>query len=356
MDMKGHISTILVPLDGSSFAEWALPYAIDAAGKLNSAIELLGVSSRRNVLWQSRVETDYPEDADVGDGGASEYLRRTAQKIEAVSPAQVLCTVLFGSAPDAIVSHASANRPQLVVLTSHGRGPMSRVWLGSVADRVLRNVSMPVMLVRPREGAEPDLEAKISLRRILVALDGSPQAETSLHWAKRLGTPETSYTLVRVEPLRAPVWTADPESAPFYVRDYSKSAHHAAVEYLDGVVRRAMNGTEHVGCVVKEGLPAAAGILKAADENSADLVAITTHARGRLPNLILGSVTDKVIRASSLPVLIVRRQSAESEEPAETVVACVQNASRPSSHQPTRRRSDDSSFEPSNPTEVQWRL
>jgi len=120
-----------------------------------------------------------------------------------------------------------------------------------------------------------------------------------------------------------------------------------------------------VASVVIEGAPAAAGILRAADQNAADLIMLTSHGRGRLPNLIMGSVTDKVVRASTLPVLVVRRQSLESELPREpefslyesthpthTELIAARDQERPT---PKRRRKEHLSVSPQGRAKVRWR-
>ena len=85
-----NISTVLVPLDGSKFAECALPYAIDVADKLNAAIELLCVASHRRMLWQWPGEICSEDMVDCFDGGPSEYINATAERVEAASSARVV--------------------------------------------------------------------------------------------------------------------------------------------------------------------------------------------------------------------------------------------------------------------------
>lgn len=83
-------------------------------------------------------------------------------------------------------------------MTTHGRGPVSRLLLGSVADRLVREVPIPVLLVRPHEAA-PDLASEPVLRHILVALDGSALAEQVLEPVVALGTlMQADYSLLRV--------------------------------------------------------------------------------------------------------------------------------------------------------------
>ena len=310
-----NIPTIVVPLDGSTFAERALPYAIEMANKLGGAIELVCVSPQRRAGLHRRADGVA---VDVENGFAvrpSNYLKTTAEKIEAVSSAQVLCTVLIGTAAKELVKHSKLTDPVLFVMSTHGRAPLDRARLGSVADWVARHASVPVLLVRPEEGADFDLDERCELTNILVALDGSRQAEDGLRWATKVGGVYASYTLVRVARNSVPVWAADTTCAPFYVdvRNYTRIGNVESVEYLRGVESGVKDAVRSVSSVVIERVPTDVGILRAADRKAADLIVITTHGRGGLPRLIMGSVAERVVRGSHVPVLVVHREHADTD-------------------------------------------
>src|SRR5262249_47720136 len=96
---------------------------------------------------------------------------------------------------------AVRSRADLVVMTTHGRGPMARFWLGSVVDHLVRELPMPLLLVRPTDGPI-DMKQERPVRHILVPLDGSPLSEQALEPAISLGgLTEASYTLLRVTPV-----------------------------------------------------------------------------------------------------------------------------------------------------------
>jgi nucleotide-binding universal stress UspA family protein len=298
----------MVPLDGSKFAESALPLAIDVAGRLDGRIGLVTVAPKRTRKRGRGTLSVSAEELNRADAKRSEYLDSIVQKIQAVSSLQVFCTVLFGTAAKELVKYSTVHHPELIVMSTHGRGQFSRAWIGSVADWVVRHASIPVLLIRPEEGTEPELNTRRDFTKVLVALDGSHEAEQSLRWAKAIGDKDTVYTLVRVARDSLPVWSVDTTTAPFDIRDYTRAGYIEADEYLHKAERLVNNGGQNATCVVLEGVPAAVGILKAASERDVDLIAITTHGRGGLPRLILGSVTDKVVRAAPVPVLVVRPQ------------------------------------------------
>ena len=83
-------------------------------------------------------------------------------------------------------------------MTTHGRGPLTRFWLGSVADELVRRASVPLLLVRPHEGV-PDLAQEPILQHLLIPLDGSELAEQVLEPAVALGTlMAADYSLLRI--------------------------------------------------------------------------------------------------------------------------------------------------------------
>ena len=301
-----NIPTILVPLDGSKIAECVLPYAIELADKLCRAIELVCVSPMIRIECGWPTASGVTEVTNGDDSVPSNYLRATAKRIEAVSSAQVLCTVLLGPPTRELVKHSYNHRPDLMIISTHGRGPVNQAWLGSVADRVVRHASMPVLLVRHKDTVDSDLSKRCHFGHILVALDGSPQAEASLDWAREFGGVDTAYTLIRVEPKTAPLRIADPECTPFSNHGFSRTRNTEAAAYLSSVESRVINGSRNVSSVVLEGVPVALGILKAAEQNAADLITVTTHTRNGLPRLIMGSVGERFLLASKVPVLVVR--------------------------------------------------
>jgi len=173
---------------------------------------------------------------------------------------------------------------------------------------------VPVLLIRPEEGVDRDLTDRCGFANILVALDGSRQAEDGLRWARKVGGLETSLLLLRVARNSVPIWAADTTSTPFHVdvRDYRRIGYLESLEYLCGVERLVENEIPHIRSVVLEGVPADVGILRTAERQATDLIVITTHERVGLPRLILGSVAERVVRASRVPVLVVHRDDTDA--------------------------------------------
>ncbi len=297
--------TILVPLDGSKFAECALPIALGVARRMDGQVGLVSVSSKKRRSPTRRVPTISPNDVNLIDEAAANYLNGVAARIAEFSSVPVFPTVLTGKPSTALVKHAKRHHPELLVMSTHGRGPLSRSWLGSVVDSVVRHVPMPVLLVRPESNCEVELDDAHQFRRIVVPLDGSGLAEQSLQWAISFGGSEAHYSLVRVTPDSIPAWSPLLQIDTQDVRDLVKAAHDESSEYLSAVKRTVERDGLTVKTRIEDTMPSAVGILEAAKEESADLIVITTHGRGGLRRLVWGSVADKVVRASHVPVLVV---------------------------------------------------
>jgi nucleotide-binding universal stress UspA family protein len=188
-------------------------------------------------------------------------------------------------------------------MTTHGRGPVSRFWLGSVADQLVHRLPIPVLLIRTRDEVPPPA-VESEFRNVLVALDGTPTAEEILEpageLAKLMGC---SFTLLRVVPgvvQHGPTKEAVLE-AP--VADTLRAETHLYLQRVAASLRD--KGIHAQTRIIAHAHPAPA-ILEEAATGAYDLLALETHARRGLPRLFLGSVADKVVRGSPLPVLINR--------------------------------------------------
>jgi nucleotide-binding universal stress UspA family protein len=141
-DGEAILKTVIVPLDGSALAEKALPHAVNLTTRMNLNLLLIRVYSLAQILAPSTrlLAAIKEEAANYLDHKAGESKRAWANVSGLVSE---------GDAGEQIVNVARRTANSLVVICSHGRSGMRRWLLGSVADRVLRHCSAPVLLVRP---------------------------------------------------------------------------------------------------------------------------------------------------------------------------------------------------------------
>lgn len=293
------IEKILVPLDGSSFGEWALPPALSIAAETGAEVEIVSVFDDRPTVGGWPLSSE-----DVAEWFRKYHHDLTSRIAERVE-VPIMTFVVGGVVARALETVACEHRVHLIVMATHGRGTLSRAWLGSVADHVARHVPMPVMLVRPEAGA-PDLADRPTFRRVLIALDGSERAEASLDSTIAIGKAfEASYRLLRVVP---PHYAVSPY-LPHTIAETRNAMEHEqreAEEYLKKLASALGAQGLDIETEVPVGAHPATGILHAARDRLVDLIAITSHGRGELGKVLLGSVADKVLRASDLPVLLTR--------------------------------------------------
>lgn len=301
---------LLVPLDGSAFAESALPAALGLARALGASVELVSVIYELDLITVEDRPVPSPVPGESAEGlqrEVQEYHDMLIDRIGQVSGVPVSSTILQGPVAQKLEERARETQPDLVVMSTHGRGVLSRAWLGSVADRLVRHVHVPVLLVRPVEGQETVLGDTHAFTQMVIALDGSPRAEQTLPLALRIGKAcGAQYSVVRVVPMPSGVQSV-------YLPDASAAVHEAleqgkaeATRYLDGVTKRLASEGVTVEPAVIVGRGPAQGILGHADDVGADLIVIGTHGRGGVARAILGSVADKVLRAADAAVLIMR--------------------------------------------------
>ena len=295
---------ILVPLDGSDFADSALPLAAALAQRSEALIDLVHVHAPYFA----------PSGAPAFDRRLDDELKalmrarleNTRARISAHLRRDVQSTWLEGDVGTELQAQIGDSEADLVVMTTHGRGGIRRAWLGSVADHVVRHVSKPVLLVRPRASGIT-WKGEPLLRRMLIPLDGSALAESVLDHAVTLATAgETEIVLLQVVipvGLAANAYVTD---GIYFDRDDSQRRQAAAKEYLERVAAdlRAHGFDTTVRVVVEERV--AHAILEAAEQGKADLIAIATHGRGRAARAVLGSVADKILRNATLPLLMFR--------------------------------------------------
>ncbi len=291
--------SLMVPLDGSPFAEHALPFAASIARRTGAALQIVQAHVPVASLYSgSELVADLTLDSTIRENETA-YLDGVAKRLTEAVPVRVSRTLVDGMVADALHEQALAAAADLVVMATHGRGPFSRFWLGSVADALVRRLPMPILLVRPRDET-PNLAAEIPVRRVLIPLDGSDLAEQILRPATELGSlTQAEYTLLRVvEPFLPP-----PHQLPGPLFD---QLAREAQTYLDGVAGRLREQSLRVETRVVINRFAAAAILEEARVHTADLIALGTHGRGGLARLLLGSVADKVIRGAVTPVFVYR--------------------------------------------------
>lgn len=297
---------ILVPLDGSSFSEHALPYAMHAARTSGASVMLALVHVRQTPVATDLVLRDAVEAwEDTHAQREAEYLHAVAERVNAEYGTTVRPQPLSGEIVPTLEREVRVHDIDLVVMTTHGRAGLARAWLGSVADSLVRHLDIPVLLVRPDDDAPRDRLDEGGYRHVLIALDGSDRAEQAIQPALALApSPATRVTLLRMAAPPSAVTSPYLPHAARITHDETEYRTAAAQEYLDGMAASLRETGRVVEPVTTVDYHAARAILRYADDHEVDLVAMSTHARAPITRLVLGSTTDKVVRATAVPVLV----------------------------------------------------
>ena len=210
-----------------------------------------------------------------------------------------------GLAHDAIVAHAKATDADMLVLGTHGRSGFQRLFLGSVTEKVIRQVKCPALIVPPRA---PDIapDAPVQFHRILCPTDFSDSSLRAFEYAINVAEEADAHlTLLHVTELPAAL-----TQEPFVPDDQFTRMRGAAIDDARRKLRDLIPEDARAYCtvdaVVVEGRPYRE-ILCLAKEKGSDLIVMGVHGRGAFDLLLFGSTTHHILRASTCPVLIVRQ-------------------------------------------------
>ena len=316
---------ILVPLDGSHRAERAIPVAARLARASSGSVVLLRAVHTPVEFWPSLVSEPKMAqtivDTDLAD--TKKYLAgiTTTPALDGIPTETV---VLFGPPAAAILSVANSSHADLIVLCSHGYTGMTRWVLGSVAEKVVRHAPIPVFVLREGgpvpAGPHPDA---IRPLRALVALDGSSHAKTAIEPAAQLiaalaAPAQGMLHLTRVvKPVTPESEEKDPEGSQQFLHK-AKRYLSSTVEHLrEGLITPAVADLKvPVTWSVAVDMDVASALIRVAENGEdtegagvfggCDLIAMATHGYGGIQRWAMGSITERVLSATKLPLLIVR--------------------------------------------------
>jgi nucleotide-binding universal stress UspA family protein len=295
---------MLVPLDGSKTAEQVLPYARFFTDRFKKPVELIAIVNIAEMMaYVSPDRAVYLYDMiHKGERRNEAYLRKIADTFHDVS---IDCAIERGRAEDVITSKAEADTGMLITMATHGRSGVDRWLLGSVTEKVLRGTANPLLVIRAKENSTFERDA--SLKSILVPLDGSTLAESVLPMvaglAKKLALP---VILFRSYYLPYNVEVSNSGRYAVNVQQLVADASNEARDYLERKAAEIKKlGVESISCITREGLDADE-IIKMARETPECLIAMCSHGRSGVKRWVLGSVTEKVVRHSDNPVLVLR--------------------------------------------------
>jgi nucleotide-binding universal stress UspA family protein len=314
------MKTILVPLDGSQLAEQVLAYVKVLAPLLKARVCLLQVIPETahltmvgdTILGFHDIE-EPPERYGEREQRVWAIERQRAESYLAPRAAQLRAAgldatieVRLGQPAEMIVEAARQCHANFIAMVTHGASGLRRWALGSVADKVVQATTTPVLVVRGAASAHP---APPAPKRIIVPLDGSPLAKQALPVAADLAMHgQAELLLLRViapveihseaRALDRPIAQPDDIAAG----PYEQAAHD--LEACAANLRREQIAATPV---VVAGHVAEA-IVDEAVRRAVDMIVMATHGYGGLRRWALGSVADKVLHATTTPLVLVRAQ------------------------------------------------
>ena len=321
---------ILVPLDGSALAERALPVAARLARATGGSVVLVRVANA--LFTHSSYRASAPSISEAVDAELHDMERylNTLAGSEMLAGIETETKALFGSAAPTILSVAYSYHVDLIVMTGQGKTGLKRWVLGSVTQKVVRHSPIPVFVLHAAgpipAGPHPDGRPL----RALVPLDGSALAKAALVPAAQLvaelsAPARGALHLMRV--VKPPTLVEkQAQGDQEQIERLRENALHRAKTYLDSVTGHLREGplaglNLAVTWSVAVDDDVAQAILRMAENGEdaegagvsgrCDLVAMATHGRSGLQHWVLGSVTERVLSASNLPILIVRPEEAD---------------------------------------------
>jgi nucleotide-binding universal stress UspA family protein len=318
-------ANIMVPTDGSGFDREAILVALRVAERCHAKIRLVRVLGTGAYL----AVTSTPEgiiaseetvrlEAEV----ALRELYALAAECRTMSSAPISADLEQGPIADCLVGYARRNDIDLIVISSHGRRGIARLALGSVTDLLIRQMTIPVLIVKPRDSYLTPEAAK-QFRNIVVPLDGSRLAEQILTRVVPLAKAEDAdITLLHVLAPEKPIQVDEGEGAPWWEKKVASARtylmHRAARIRAQGVPVR-------VDVVIGEEV--ADAIADYARREKADLIAIATHGRSGLARMLRGSVADAVTKCATSSILVFHPDHAYEQQDAAEVVQTALRAS-----------------------------
>jgi nucleotide-binding universal stress UspA family protein len=313
------VKTILVPLDGSVCAEQALPYVLVLAPLLKARVRLVrivpNVDTDQHVLEsiaafagatptmshdysaRRQLQGELLEQSVTYLDGQANLLRRAGLVCDPVT--------YVGAAAHELVEQAHDDAVIMVIMGTHGYTGVRRWTVGSVADKVVHTASKPVLLVRSQQDAV--VTAPKPLRHILVPLDGSALSARALPLATQIAkAANASVQLFRaIEPMTVPFPDVRQvgSTLPSY-ETFMADVRSRAQENLEQVTTALHDQQIRAASHVLMGAPAEA-IVDEAQRQQVDMIVMATHGYTGVQRWAMGSVADKVLHATTIPLLLV---------------------------------------------------
>ncbi len=307
---------ILVPLDGSDLAEGALPAAARIARATGGSIVLFGVATTPvdygPYIARSRAYAEAVVQNDLRR--VREYLLEAANS-PALEGIKVETHQVCEAAAAAIIVATQTYQADTIVMCSHGYTGARRWVIGSVAQKVVRHSPVPVLVLR----ADGSTFTEDQPLRALVSVDGSSLAEAALEPTLQLiaalsGSAQGELHLLRVITILSPSGKFRSMANIALEGDIGEQEKREAQAYLEALVGRLRQSRQtnvQIAASIVVDADIAAAIIQVVEQSDIldgkpyGFIAMATHGRGGLQRWALGSVTERVLGATKVPLLII---------------------------------------------------
>jgi len=304
------LRSIIIPLDGSELADKAVAVGASLARQHGIALQLIAVHPPAHGLSSVRLRPHGKDFAGLREAREEElatHLSRWRTALGGTGLVAVTTTLLEGSdsVGEQLVRHLQNSPDSLVVLTSHGRGAIGRLWYGSVADSLIRHADPACLVLHTGGGMRRRSPAHFDT--LFLPLDGSPHAEWIVDPALMLaaGRPDPEVVLFHcVVPLRWPGPRLDPEDVGWTDVTIDERGRQAG-RRLSAVADQVRAHGYRTRTLIRVSPHPAGAILAAAAEVGADVIAMALRQRPDGTRTIPGSVAKRVIHYATIPVVVV---------------------------------------------------
>lgn len=215
--------------------------------------------------------------------------------------------VVQGEPAEQIAACVARVGADLLVLATHGAGDDTHYALGRTAARIVEQVGVSILLV-PVDVQHPTRHAEVSYRRILVPLDGSARAESSLPIAQVLGRgADVEFLLAHVvaAPDIMPAEPPEPEDLEL-ARTLQRRNEARAQRYLNRLQAQLAAGGVRARAMVLPGPCPRRELAGLLAREHVDLIAVSSHGQSARTEEALGSVASQLVRTHAAPTLVVR--------------------------------------------------
>ncbi len=294
---------ILFPTDLTKNSERTAALTRDIATKLGAHVEVLHVLESVTSIDSALYNLDtIGADFDAQRRLACE--QKVSGWVESLWNAEdptVEFSVITGVPHEVIVRRASEADHDWIIVGTHGRTGLARTILGSVAEKVIRRADRPVLTVAYQD------EVTFPFRRILVPVDVAMEShfeiDVALDLARELDA-ELEFLHVWRDPEEFGVrmWEYLPGVSK---EEFYASADESITRSLSALIAPHVEPTDRYAVSVRRG-NTSEQIRHVTAEQSCDLIVLSAHRRSKIGTALFGSVSDRVVRTSKVPVLIVR--------------------------------------------------